>query len=150
MRQIDFYHLRDNNVSLSVAMLADKTVASGKKCLILTAEKYTQDISEQLWIAKPDSFLAHGINHDEGAEHAPVWISTLPELNPINASFCCLIDGYEMAEMQPFERIFNVFDGSDEHKKQYAREQWKNWNSQSEIQCRYFAQADNGSWQLKG
>ncbi len=150
MSQIDFYHLKDNGLALAVAMLADKTVASGQKFLIHAPALLIDNISEHLWTAKPDNFLAHGVDNGDGALHAPVWITTQPQHNPISASFLCLTDGLAIDNLASFERVFNIFDGSDTAKKDHARQQWKSWSSDSAHQCRYFAQNDDGRWELKG
>lgn len=149
MPQIDFYHLKDDGLALAVAMLADKSVASGQKFLIYCPASLTDIISEYLWTARADNFLAHGVDDEEGASDAPVWITTKADANPIAAKFICLLDGLEMPDLQQFDRIFNIFDGSRPDKTEQARSQWKNWSALSDAECRYFAQNERGAWELK-
>ena len=147
--QIDFYHLKDDKLALAVAMLADKAVASGHKMLVMTAQAQIPAISEALWTTKPDSFLAHGCDDDEGAENAPVWITTQTDQNSIQAHFACVTDGMVPADINGFDRIFNIFDGTDDGAVQHARAQWKGWTSEPGFSCRYFAQDEQGRWTLK-
>ena len=76
MPQIDFYHLKDDGLALAVAMLADKSVASGQKFLVHCPASLTDVISEYLWTAKADNFLAHGVDDEEvvvDKETGDVW-----------------------------------------------------------------------------
>ena len=154
MSQIDFYHLKGNGLKAdglaqAVAMLSDKTVASGQKMLIISPPSMTDTISERLWTAKADNFLAHGIDDDDGAAFAPVWITTDADKNQIGAEFACLIDGLCPENMSAFTRIFTIFDDNQPEKLDTARAQWKDWSSEEAHQCRYFAQDDAGHWHLK-
>ena len=56
----------------------------------------------------------------------------------------------EMAEMQPFERIFNVFDGSDEHKNNMPENNGKTGIANLKSNVGILHKKDNGSWQLMG
>ena len=149
MSQIDFYHLKGEGLAQAVAMLSDKTVASGQKMLIISSPALTEMISERLWTSKSDNFLAHGVDDDDGSAFAPVWITTDADKNQINAEFVCLIDGLCPENMMAFTRIFTLFDDTQPDRLEMARAQWKDWSSEVAHQCRYFAQDDAGHWHLK-
>jgi len=149
MSQIDFYHLKGDGLGQAVAMLSDKTVASGQKMLVISPPQLIEAISERLWSAKADNFLAHGVDDDEGASDAPVWITTDPDKNQIEAKFVCLIDGLRPGNLPAFARIFTLFSDTQPEKLDLARSQWKEWSSDTEHQCRYFAQDEAGHWHLK-
>ena len=91
--QIDFYHLKSADVATPLAMLSDKAVQTGQKMLILARAEHYEAISTALWVNKPESFLAHDLDDGQGAEHAPVWVSTRPEENPIKANYVALTSG---------------------------------------------------------
>ena len=150
-RQIDFYHLMDGSVEATIATLAEKTQAIGKKLLIITSEQHASAISDALWAHNPHSFLAHGLNQqeEEAAKWAPIWIATNPFDNPIDADFVLLTFGLSPENRAGFERIFNLFDGRDEEAVIHARQQWKIWSAEEGVACRYFNQAENGKWQRK-
>ena len=149
MSQIDFYHLTGDGLAQAVAMLSDKTVLSGQKMLIITPAQLTETISEQLWSAKADTFLAHGVDEGDGASDAPVWITTDPDKNQIAAEFVCLTEGLYPTDLSAFTRIFTLFRDADPHKLALARSQWKEWSSDEAHHCRYFAQDEANRWHLK-
>ena len=148
--QIDFYHLKSADIASPLAMLSDKAVQTGKKMLILARAEHFEAISTALWVNKPGSFLAHDIDEGQGAEHAPVWVSTRPEENPIKARFVALTSGMVPPDLTAFSRVFNLFDGSDEQALKIARQCWKDWSARTELQCRYFAQNEQGQWSQQG
>ena len=147
--QIDFYHLRDADMATPLAMLAHKTVTSGHKLLILAQKDSHAVISERLWSFRPDSFLAHAADENEGHEHAQIWLTSDVAANQIDARFLALTAGLEPPEIQKFERVFNLFDGTSEPAVSAARDSWKRWSGTDDVTCRYFAQNDQGTWSQK-
>lgn len=147
--QIDFYHLRDADLATPLAMIAHKTVASGHKLLILAQKDNHAAISERLWSFRPDSFLAHAADENEGHEHAQIWLTSDVVENQIDARFLALTEGLQPPEVQKFDRVFNLFDGTNELAVSAARDSWKRWSETVDITCRYFAQDDHGSWSQK-
>lgn len=144
--QIEFYHLKDSDLATPLAMLAHKTVASGQKFLVLGVKNNFAAISEKLWAFRPDSFLAHASDDEEGSEHALVWLSSDVKKNRIEAQYLALTAGLEPPDINQFERIFNLFDGSDQTAVAVARDSWRRWSSLENVRCRYFAQDERGSW----
>ena len=147
--QIDFYHLRDADLTTPLAMLAHKTVASGHKLLILAQKDSHLAISERLWTFRPDSFLAHAADENEGHENAQIWLTSDVAVNLIGARFLALTSGLEPPQVQKFDRVFNLFDGTSEVAVSAARESWKRWSGTADVTCRYFAQDDQGRWSKK-
>lgn len=147
--QIDFYHLRDADLATPVAMLAHKTVASGQKLLVLGKKDSFTDISDKLWSYRPDSFLAHGVDAAEGNDHACVWLSSDIQENQIEAHYLVLTAGLEVQDVNKFQRIFNVFDGTSETAVAAARDSWRRWTALEQVTCRYFSQDEQGRWTQK-
>ena len=147
--QIDFYHLRDADMATPLAMLAHKTVASGHKLLILAPKDSHAAISERLWSFRPDSFLAHAADENNGHEHAQIWLTSDVAINQIGARFLAITAGLEPPEVQKFDRIFNLFDGTSERAVSASRDSWKRWSGTDGVTCRYFAQDDQGRWSQK-
>ena len=147
--QIDFYHLRDADLATPLAMLAHKTVASGQKLLVLGTPDSFAAISDKLWSYRPDSFLAHGVDADDGYEYASVWLSSDVQNNQIGARFLALTAGLEVPDISKYQRIFNLFDGTSETAVAVARDSWKRWTAAQQASCRYFSQDDQGRWTQK-
>ena len=144
--QIDFYHLRDTDIATPLAMLAQKTVMSGDKLLIIAQKDSHAAISEKLWSFKPDSFLAHAADENDGHEHAQIWLTSDVTVNRIGARFLALTAGLEPAEIRKFDRVFNLFDGTSKTAVSAARDSWKRWSGKENVTCRYFAQDEQGRW----
>ena len=146
---IDFYHLRNADLATPLAMLALKTVASGHKLLILAQKNNHVAISERLWTFRPDSFLAHAADQNEGHEHAKIWLTSDVAVNLIDARFLAITTGLEPPEVQKFDRVFYLFDGTSEVAVSAARDSWKRWSGTQDVTCRYFVQDDQGRWSQK-
>lgn len=144
--QIDFYHLRDADLATPLAMLAHKTAASGHRLLVLGVKDSFAAISDKLWSFRPDSFLAHDSDGADGYEHASVWLSSDVGANQLGARYAALTAGLEPPDIQQFERIFNLFDGTSETAVAAARDSWRRWSALEQVTCRYFSQDEQGRW----
>ena len=147
--QIDFYQLRDGDLGTPLAMLAHKTVTCGHKLLILAQKEKHVTISEKLWSFRPNSFLAHAADEDDGYEYAQIWLTSDVAVNQINARFLALTAGLEPPDVQKFERVFNLFEGTSEAAVSAARDSWKRWSGTDDVTCRFFVQDGRGRWSQK-
>lgn len=134
---------------LLAAQLADKCVSSGKKLVIYCPKETAASVSRALWVLQDQSFLAHGIDHQEGAEFADIWICTDLSANPIDADYAMPLSGMTLPDMSRFERYFILFNGKDEGALMQARQQWKDYSKDYQGHCRYFAKSEEGRWELK-
>jgi len=149
MTQVDFYHLTQSGHDAALTMLLKKTLAVGKKALILCPKPAANVLDNALWADEADSWIAHGVDDAAGSHVAPVWISTDPGVNQNDATFAFLLHGQEPKSWDGFERVFNLFDGRSEAQVTEARAQWKNWTDDKSLQLSYYAQNEDGSWQKK-
>ena len=147
MTQVDFYHLTHSDLETAVVVLLKKTIAAGKTALILCPKPAATALDAALWTCEAESWIPHGVDDAKGIDVAPVWISTDPALNPINAPFLFLVHGHAPPILEGFERVFNLFDGRSETQTTAARTQWKKWVKNSSLLLGYYAQADDGRWQ---
>ena len=147
MTQVDFYHLTQSDLETALVLLLKKTIAAGKTALILCPKPAATALDAALWTHEAESWIPHGVDDAKGIDVAPVWISTDPALNPINAPFLFLVHGQTPPSLEGFERVFNLFDGRSETQTTAARAQWKQWGENSSLLLGYFAQADDGRWQ---
>jgi DNA polymerase-3 subunit chi len=83
------------------------------------------ELDEALWRAPEPVWLPHGTAKLGCAELQPVWIEAVPtgETPPNGATYLFLLDGVEAAA-DPFERVFDLFDGADEAAVAAARSRW--------------------------
>ncbi len=146
MTQVDFYHLTHSDLETAIILLLGKTIATGKTALILCPKPAARALDEALWTYEAASWIPHGLNNAKGSEVAPVWISTDPTHNPIDAAFLFLVHGQKPPNLEGFERVFNMFDGRSNAQTTGARAQWKEWSKNSSLQLGYYAQLDDGRW----
>ena len=146
MTQVDFYHLTQSDIETVLVLLLKKTIAAGKTALILCPKPAATALDAALWTHEAESWIPHGVDDAEGVGVAPVWISTDPERNPIDAPFLFLVHGQKPISLEGFERVFNLFDGRSEAQTTDARIRWKEWGENSSLQLSYYAQADDGRW----
>ena len=122
MTEIGFYHLTRSGPEQALPQLLGRTLAAGKRALVLCREpERVSALDAALWA---EDWLPHGTEADGDADLQPVWLTTVDE--PANgASFLFVVDGAETARLAEFERVFDLFDGNDEAAVQAARERWK-------------------------
>lgn len=149
MSQIDFYHLTKTELETVLLMLVKKTLAAGKKALVLCPQPAASALDTDLWTREPDSWFAHGLDDTDGQDVARIWISTDMAVNPIKAEFAFLLHGSVPADIGQFERVFNLFDGRSEAQIQQARDHWKSWGDLGLAERGYFAETEDGRWEKK-
>ena len=127
MTEIGFYHLTRTGAGQALPKLLGRTLAAGKRALVLCAgEAGVAALDRALWECTDPDWLPHGTAADGDAELQPVWLATdMAEAAPNGASFLFLIDGADTARMAAFERVFDLFDGNDAAAVQAARDRWK-------------------------
>ena len=143
----DFYHVVNSDYIETAILIAEEALKKSNKLLIVAPEEKLSYLSDQFWINKKDSFIAHGLFDEDLADFAPIWLSSSADDNPINAELLVLTNGLNLDNTNAFKHVFNVFDGSSKNELEQARSQWRYWSSRPQHVCRYFTQTDTGSWQ---
>ena len=113
-------------------------MATGQKLLVFAQKDSHKAISERLWSFRPESFLAHAADEDAGQEHAQIWLTSDVTANQIGARFLALTAGLEPPEIQKFDRVFNLFEGTSDTAISVARDSWRRWSRKNDVTCRYF------------
>lgn len=150
MVRVDFYHLQKRTLDETLPILLQKAYGTGKRIKIkIGTEERVEFINSLLWTYNDESFLPHGSKKDGFAEQQPVWLSSDSE-NPNDAVFLFLVDGAAetVANVQAYERIFNIFDGNSDEALQLARQLWKEYKNAG-FEVYYWQQDNNGKWQQK-
>ena len=141
MSRIDFWQLSRDPVEKVTALIAMRVLEEGERLLVVSADADQRAaISEGLWKAGPESFLANGPADAPGAERQPILLSDAIE--PANgASHAILADGW-FRDAPGFARTFLLFD---EATLQHARQTWKALGEREGIERAFFRQ-DGGKW----
>ena len=93
MTEISFYHLERSPLEAALPKLLEKTLAAGKRALVLaSSEERVESLAQVLWTYDPGSWLPHGTAKDGNPEDQPIWLSTEPE-SANKATFLFMTDG---------------------------------------------------------
>lgn len=162
MADIAFYHLVASTQDDALPILLNKTLAAGKKAVVMCNPKGMQNLSSVVWSYGETlserggggdgegSWLAHGLagKDDDDAALCPIWFSGDTGQNLNNAEYGFFLDGHDPASAQTFERVFILFNGLDDSAVTVARDQWRALKEQGH-ELSYWAQDDGGAWQKK-
>ena len=150
MTRVDFYHLQYSNIEQVLPKLLEKAYAPGKNILVkVGTEERVDFLNTALWTYDDQSFLPHGSKKDGNSSMQPIWL-TADNDNPNRAKMLFLVDNatIELEQIGHFDRVFNLFDGTDAENLERNRLFWKQIKS-SGNECFYWQQNKTGQWQQK-
>ncbi len=125
MTEIGFYHLTKSSPEQALPALLGRTLASGQRAVVRCAtEERVAALDGALWLCPEPDWLPHGTKQSNEADLQPIWLTTAEEA-PNGARYLFLMDGTSAANLAAFDRVFDLFDGSDEEAVAAARARWK-------------------------
>ncbi|WP_271077333.1 DNA polymerase III subunit chi [Aurantiacibacter sp. MUD61] len=145
--KVDFYLLSSDPAPAATALLARKVREQDERLLIVADDlELLETISQALWTAAPEHFLANGIAGDEHDARQPILLSN--EVEPTNgAKFLLIADGQWREPEGEFGRLFFLFDDST---IDAARRNWKALESREDMERQFWKQDDRGRWTQAG
>lgn len=148
MTEIGFYHLTRTPLEQAAPKILEKALAADFRVVVLgDSDERIDQLNERLWTYDPDSFLPHGSAKDGLPEEQPIYLTTLEE-NPAGAKALMVTDGRQPEFVATFERVMDMFDGSDEAAISSARKRWKAYKDAGHT-LTYWQQNDRGGWEKK-
>jgi len=143
MTEIRFYHLTRKTLEQVLPELLEKTVQRGARAVVMagSAER-AESLTQHLWTYNPNSFLPHGNAKDGNAELQPIWLTEQDE-RPNEARFLFLTDGATSTKLGAYERVCDIFDGSDAQALASARGRWGAYKKDG-YTVSYWQQTDKG------
>ncbi|GHD49587.1 DNA polymerase III subunit chi [Thalassobaculum fulvum] len=149
MTEIGFYHLTATPLERALPKLLERTLQAGERAVVRTAsDERVQALNGLLWTYEERSWLPHGSARDGFADDQPIWL-TADDENPNAARFLFLTDGVEAADLGPWTRVFDLFDGRDDAAVAAARRRWKAARDAGHA-LTYWRQTDRGGWEKAG
>ncbi|MGL4238359.1 DNA polymerase III subunit chi [Tabrizicola sp.] len=149
MGTVMFYHLIRSTPADTLAVNAPRALAQGWRVMVRGTDPAALDrLDGQLWLAGGDeSFLPHGREGGPQDADQPVLLGQGAPAN--GAKVLALIDGAvaEDAEVALMERVWVLFDGSDETRVAAARAQWKALTGAGHA-AQYWSE-EGGRWEKK-
>ncbi|MBL4613545.1 MAG: DNA polymerase III subunit chi [Magnetovibrio sp.] len=148
MSEVAFYHLTRSPLEQALPKLLQKTLQAGKRAVVMAgSSERVERLNGELWTSEPSSWLPHGSKIDGQPEEQPVWLTDTDE-NPNGAQFLFLTDGAVCADLEAYERCFELFDGNNAESLDIARGRWKEYKDAGH-QLAYWQQTEQGGWQKK-
>ena len=124
MSEIGFYHLTRTGPDEALPALLGRTLAASKRAVIRCAPDHVPALDAALWLSPKPDWLPHGTEATGHAGDQPIWITAADEA-PNAAQFLFLLDGASSETLASYERIFDLFDGSDPDAVAAARDRWR-------------------------
>jgi DNA polymerase-3 subunit chi len=148
LTEVAFYHLQRSPLEKVLPKLLEKTLAQGKRALVLTGSaERAEALAVTLWTYDPGGWLPHGTAQDGEPAEQPVWLSERDE-NVNRADFLFLTEGTDTATLAGYQRCFDLFDGNDAAAVAAARGRWQVRKAAGHV-LTYWQQNDAGSWERK-
>lgn len=137
--QVDFYQLSRDPVERVLPAIAQRLLDQGDRLLVIDGRADALDrLSRALWNWKPQSFLAHGTDGEEGAGDQPILLSAQSGAPAANgARHIALTDGQWRDEALGYVRAFYFFD---QDTLEPARACWRMLKGQGEVEPRFWRQ----------
>jgi DNA polymerase III subunit chi len=145
---VQFYHLLTTPMDRALPRLLEKAYASGFSILLLAADTaQAEHLNQLLWTYDPGSFLPHGSQADDHAGLQPIYISTSTD-TPNNPRLLAVLNGQMLENPERYERILDIFDGTDPKAVELARLRWSNYKNKA-FSVTYLRQNETGGWDKK-
>ena len=128
MAEVGFYHLTRTGADQALPLLLGRTLAAGQRALVLggSAERVAS-LDAALWLCPDPDWLPHGTAESGHADLQPIWLAAADPGAagaPNRARFLFLLDGAPCARLDLYDRVFDLFDGTDAAAVQAARDRW--------------------------
>ncbi len=141
-----FYHLTVTPLERALPKLMEKACASGVQALVHGTPAQVEALDRALWTYHPGQFLPHGTAQDPQPERQPVFLTPGMD-NPNRATLLVITNGATyLEEHGAFERLFDIFDGTDGAAAAAARERWQAYGARG-YPLSYVKQKDDGGWE---
>ncbi|ACI52783.1 DNA polymerase III chi subunit HolC [Gluconacetobacter diazotrophicus PA1 5] len=124
MAEIGFYHLTRTPVEQALPALLGRTLDAGRRAVLRCGDAArVKAMDEALWQSADPVWLPHGSAAMGHGALQPIWLTDGPDV-PNGATYLFAIDGVVCPDAGTFERVFDLFDGSDADAVAAARRRW--------------------------
>ena len=147
MTDIGFYHLLRTGPDQALPQLLGRTLKAGQRAMVRCgSEERVAALDVALWLCTEPDWLPHGTAASGNPDLQPIWLSTA-DAAPNGAKYLFLIDNTETADFAAYTRVFDLFDGNDEHAVTAARRRWSTAKAGGHTLA-YWQQTERG-WEKK-
>lgn len=148
MTEIRFYHLQHTKLEKALPEILSKALATGRRAVVKTAGAASaEQLAEQLWSYRAESFLPHGTSKDGYGPDQPIWLTANDDV-PNGAKLLILTGGAAPGDVTAFDLCCEILDGEDEARLAAARGRWKEYQKAGHS-LTYWQQNERGGWDKK-
>ena len=149
MSEVNFYHLQQSTLEQVLPKLLEHVGRANLRAVVLCdTQERIEVLNALLWTYDPGSFLAHGSSKEGSPENQPVYLA-VEDGNPNGAEVLILLDGREVHGLSEYQRVLDIFDGSDEAALVAARSRWSGYKGAGHTVV-YWQQKASGGWEQSG
>jgi len=148
MTEVFFYHLERLPLERVLPDLLEKCLERQWHAVVqVGSEERCEALDSHLWTYNDAAFLPHGTARDGPGIRQPIWLTTGDD-NPNGAQVRFLTDGAEPGEIDGYQRVVMIFDGTDPDVLDRARAAWKAVKAAGH-DATYWQQNERGRWEKK-
>jgi DNA polymerase III subunit chi len=142
---IQFYHLLSSPLEVALPKLASMAYQRGMRVCIVAQPAVQVLLDDVLWTYDKNSFLPHGTEDANAANHPIVLTSAPTRINAAN--LLMITHGLHVTpEVSAlFERVFDIFNGHDGGAVEAARQRWAAYLREG-YALKYIKQRPDGGW----
>jgi DNA polymerase-3 subunit chi len=120
--EVGFYHLTRTGTDAALPALLGRTLAAGQRAVVRVRDAArVAALDDFLWTVERPDWLPHGSARTGHPTLQPIWLTERDE-SPNGARYLFLLDGMEAAG--EWDRVFDLFDGTDPEAVAAARRRW--------------------------
>lgn len=146
MATVLFYHLTQSPAASTLQAILPRALQAGWRVLLRGDKVVLGELDAKLWEGEAISFLPHGLAGGAQDADQPILLGNIP-----SAGFDALAlvgsTQLDMAEAAALQRVWVLFDASDDGQMTAARALWKTVNSAG-LHAQYWSE-ESGKWDLK-
>lgn len=129
MAEYGFYHLTRTPLERALPQLLGRVLGAGGRTMVLFGSRERLDaIDAALWTTAEPDWLPHGTPTTGHPGYQPIWLTTEDAAEagaPNGARFLVLLEGMTSQRLDAFDRVLDLFDGSDPEAVAAARDRWR-------------------------
>ena len=141
-----FYHLTRSSPASTLQALLPRALQAGWRVLLRAEPVQLQDLDAQLCEGPRDGFLPHGLAGGAQDGDQPILLGNIPSTG-FDALALIGTSALDMAEAAQLQRVWVLFDASDEAQVAAARALWKEV-TEANLHAQYWSE-ESGKWTKK-
>jgi DNA polymerase-3 subunit chi len=147
--EIGFYHLTRTPMEQALPRLLGRVLSTGGRAFVLCGEpERAPALDAALWLSTDPDWLPHAMAGGEDDALQPILIGTQDTPPGNNARFLVQVAGANSQRLDAYDRILDLFDGTDDTAVAAARTRWTTAKTAGHTLT--YWQQGSGGWERKG